>query len=320
MLSLGNDSMDKPTVERKLHFSPDGRTEIAVATNAGACFGVVRAIKLAETAVEVSQKNKAPVFSFGELIHNPMVVRGLQEKGVKAVEEAREIESGLVVLRSHGVKKSYEEELRKRGIKVFDATCPLVKKPQRLAKGVGEKGFFLVIVGNSDHPEVKGVLSYFGSDAYLVTYDPNDVDKIPPDVKGVGIIAQTTIEVRVFEEIVERCRHRFEDVSAYNTICDATSIRQSEVDELAKQAEVMVVVGGKNSSNTAKLVKICKSHGTITHLIEELHEIDVSWFSGKRKIGVTGGASTPVEYVDTVGEHISHLIQGQGLRVCASLA
>jgi len=189
-----------------------------------------------------------------------------------------------------------------------DATCPLVKKPQRIATSLGEKGYFLVLVGDANHPEVKGVISYFGGPDYLVTYHPEDVATIASSVTKVGIIAQTTIEAKVLNEVVVRCRARFSDVVVHNTICDATSVRQREAAELAARADVVIVVGGRNSSNTAKLVKICEDFQKETHLIEDIAELDRAWFFGKRKIGVTGGASTPMEFVDQVGEQIVALL------------
>jgi len=291
--------------KRALDFANDDSVEIRIAPNAGACFGVIRAIKLGEQAAARSQRERgSPVFSLGPLIHNPKVVDGLAARGMRTVETAEEV-TGAVVLRSHGVRQEIEKELRDRGVRVVDATCPLVKKPQRIAQSLGEKGYYLVLVGDANHPEVKGVLSYFGKSEYLVTYDASSIDSIPEHVRRVGIVAQTTIEVKVLDEVVDRCRKRFSDVAVYNTICDATSVRQEEATRLAEVADVMIVVGGKNSSNTNKLVKICKDKATDTYLIEEIHEIDLAWFAGKKKIGITGGASTPMDFVDEVGEYIA---------------
>jgi len=291
--------------KRALDFASDDSVEIRIAPNAGACFGVVRAIKLGEQAAARSQREHgSPVFSLGPLIHNPKVVDGLAARGMRAVETAKEV-TGAVVLRSHGVRQEIEQELRDRGVRVVDATCPLVKKPQRIAQSLGDKGYYLVLVGDANHPEVKGVLSYFGKPDFLVTYDPSSLDRIPEQVRRVGIVAQTTIEVKVLDEIVARCKARFAEVAVYNTICDATSVRQDEATRLAAKADVMIVVGGKNSSNTNKLVKICKDKATETYLIEEIEEIDFAWFAGKKKIGITGGASTPMDFVDEVGEYIA---------------
>lgn len=291
---------------RRQGFKPDETVEITIAPNAGACFGVVRAIKLGYQALDRSQGKS--VYSFGPLIHNPRVVNELQARGVQTVSEPAAVEGGTVILRSHGVQKEIEATLKQKGVSIVDATCPLVKKPQRIATGLAQKGFYLIVVGDEKHPEVKGVLSYFGKPDYIVTYDPNALDRIPKEVKKVGIIAQTTIEVGVLDKVAARAKELFEEVSINNTICDATSIRQSEAVELAKDADVVVVVGGKNSSNTQKLVKICKDLQKDTYHIETMAEIESTWFDGKRKIGVTGGASTPHEDVDKVGEHIAALV------------
>ncbi len=295
--------------KRGLQFNPKTlEVEITIATNAGACFGVVRAIKLGLQASKKGLKTGKPVYSLGALIHNPHVVKELESNGVKTVDAADALNPGTVILRSHGIRKEIEAKLRAEKMEVVDATCPLVKKPQRIAQSIGEKGHFLVIVGDAKHPEIQGVLSYYGKPTYLVTYRPEDIATIPNDVTGVGILAQTTVEVKVFDAIVKAAQERFQEVESFNTICDATSIRQTEAVELAKNADVLVVVGGKSSSNTNKLVKICKELQPETFHIEEIAEIQANWFKDKRKIGITAGASTPHEYVDAVGEHIVQLV------------
>ena len=296
--------------KRSLSFSNDDSVEITISPNGGACFGVVRAIKLGQQAATKGKDSNNPVFSFGAIVHNPKTIRELEAQGVKTVEDQTEVTGGTVILRSHGVKQEIEKDFKTRGVQVVDATCPLVKKPQKIAASLGNKGYYLVLVGDSNHPEVKGVVSYFAKDNYLVTYKIEDLEKIPADVSKVGIVAQTTIEVKVLDKIVEACRKRFSEVAVYNTICDATSIRQEEAEILAKGADVLVVVGGKNSSNTNKLVKICKQYQPDTYLIEEMNELNLQWFLGKRKIGVTGGASTPQDYVDDVGQKIADLLNG----------
>ncbi len=303
--------------QRVEKFQADETVEVIIAPNAGACFGVVRAIKLGHQAAKRGKEGS--VQAFGALVHNPKSIQELENAGVNIVEDPDEVRSGTVILRSHGVKQELEAEFKRRGVQIVDATCPLVKKPQRIASSLGQKGYFLVLVGNAEHPEVKGVLSYFGRPDFLVTYNLNDLGKIPKDTQKVGIIAQTTIEVKILDAITEKCRELFKEVVVYNTICDATSIRQQEASVLAKTADVMLVVGGKNSSNTTKLVKICKEYQANTYWIEDKSEIDPSWFSGKKKIGITGGASTPQEYVDEVGTDIARLIES-GLTASAPQA
>ena len=288
--------------------SDDDSVEITISPNGGACFGVVRAIKLGQMAANKGKTNQNAVYSFGAIVHNPKTIRELEAQGVMTVDEPAAVEGGTVILRSHGVRQEIEKDFKDRGIQVVDATCPLVKKPQKIAASLASRGYYLVLVGDANHPEVKGVLSYFGGHNYLVTYQAADLEKIPSEVQKVGVVAQTTIEVKVLNAIVEACQKRFSDVAVYNTICDATSIRQEEAEVLAKKADVLVVVGGKNSSNTNKLVKICKQYQPNTHLIEEIDELQNDWFLGKKKIGVTGGASTPQEYVDAVGEKIAEIM------------
>ena len=296
------------TGKRGLNFEGrPGEVEITIAPNAGACFGVVRAIKLGYRAL--NQAKDGNVYAFGPLIHNPSVVRELESRGVQTVTDPNRVDSGTVILRSHGIQKEIEADFKSRGVGIVDATCPLVKKPQRIASSLSQKGYFLVVVGDANHPEVKGVLSYFARPDFLVTYTPRDIEKIPAAVNKVGIIAQTTIELKVLNDVVDAVKARFDDVVVNNTICDATSIRQNEAIALAGNADVMVVVGGKNSSNTCKLVKICQTLQPQTHHIETIDEIQTDWFLGKSKIGITGGASTPHDFVDKVGNHIANLIQ-----------
>lgn len=294
--------------KRAADFSKEGSIEVTIAPNAGACFGVVRAIKLAEHAISEADESN-PVFALGALVHNPPTIAQFESQGLKIVDSPNAITSGTAILRSHGIRQEIEMELREKGIGVVDATCPLVKKPQRIAKAMAAKGYYLVLVGDENHPEVRGVLSYYGKPDYLVTYQPADIEKIPVSVKRVAVLAQTTIEVGVLNAVVEKCQERFSETVVYNTICDATAIRQSEAEILAQKADVMVVVGGRNSSNTSKLVKICKKYQPDTHLVQEMSEIQREWFVGKRKIGVTGGAATPQDYVDEVGTFIVSLIQ-----------
>jgi len=290
--------------KRRLDFTPDHSVEITVAPNGGACFGVVRAIKLGFQAAAATGK----VHSIGPLIHNESVVRELERRGVSTVAGADEVTEGTAILRSHGIRRQAEATLRERGVKVIDATCPLVKKPQRIAQALGEKGYFLVLVGDPNHPEVQGVLSYFGRPDYAVLYDPAALDAVPTGTRRVGILAQTTIEASVLEAVTAAARERFEEVAVYNTICDATSVRQTEAATLSRTADVVVVVGGHHSSNTNKLVKICRGNQPDTHHVESIEEIEPAWFAGKRKIAVTGGASTPQDYVDLAAEHIATLL------------
>lgn len=298
----------KILAKRSLGFTDDDSIEITISPNGGACFGVVRAIKLGQQAASKGKNASTSVFSFGAIVHNPKTIRELEAEGVKTVEDQKEVTNGTVILRSHGVRQEIEKDFKTRGIQVVDATCPLVKKPQKIAASLASRGYFLVLVGDANHPEVKGVLSYFGTENYIVTYKKEELEKIPEGIEKVGVVAQTTIEVKVLNDIVEACQKRFNEVAVYNTICDATSIRQEEAEVLAKKADVLIVVGGKNSSNTNKLVKICKQYQPSTYLIEEIDELNPDWFKDKRKIGVTGGASTPQDYVDEVGQKIANLL------------
>ena len=153
---------DKLESKRSLTFTDDDSIEITISPNGGACFGVVRAIKLGHQAASRGKSNSSQVYSFGAIVHNPKTIRELESQGVKTVEDPAQVEGGTVILRSHGVRQEIEKDFKKRGIQLVDATCPLVKKPQKIASSLAARGYFLVLVGDANHPEVKGVLSYYG--------------------------------------------------------------------------------------------------------------------------------------------------------------
>src|SRR3989338_1853974 len=212
------------------------------------------------------------------------------------------MKEGTVVFRSHGVPLQYYEEAKTQGVEVVDATCPFVKRSQNYARRFSRQGFFVVIVGDEKHPEMKSVRS-FALGPHVVTMDPKDLEKIPRDSK-VGLIAQTTIPLSLFEKMVETAQHRFPEVKIHDTICDATKVRQEEAAETARQVECMIIIGGKESSNTKKLTKICKEIQPKSYEIEHEREIDFSWFEGVKILGVTAGASTPVPAIQRICDYI----------------
>ena len=274
--------------------------KIIVPKNAGVCWGVERAIDMAYQTVHESHAHK--IISLGPLVHNPEVVEDFKNKGVEVISDLKEAKAGTVVFRSHGVPLNYYEEAKTKGLDVVDATCPFVKRSQNYARRFSRQGYFVVIVGDEKHPEMKSVRS-FTSGPHLVTMDPKELEKIPDDSK-VGLIAQTTIPLSVFEKMVETAQKRFPEVKTHDTICDATKVRQEEAAQTAREVECMIIIGGKESSNTKKLTKICKEIQPKSYEIEHEREIDFSWFEGVQVLGVTAGASTPVPAIQRICDYI----------------
>ncbi len=280
--------------------------EVWVAENAGFCFGVKRAVKM---AFDAAVQHEGEVYSLGPLIHNPQVVERLSEKGVKKVEALHEIESGVVILRSHGVSSpAVVQEAERKGLRVVDATCPFVTNAQRYARQLLQEGYQVVMIGDRNHPETRSVVGHSGGEI-LVTEDFLEIKKALNKFskKRVGLISQTTQTFERFAQIVVECLKICEEVKVFNTICYATEDSQTEVHKMANQVEAMVVVGGKNSANTTHLADICREKGVPTYHIETSQEIEEGWFSGIQRVGVTAGASTPDWIISEVVECLNHI-------------
>lgn len=279
--------------------------EIKVAKTAGVCFGVERAINLSEKAVS---ELSTPIFSLGPLIHNPQVVSDFEARGLKVVDDLDQA-SGTMIFRSHGVTKQVQEAAKAKGLNIIDATCPLVKVPQNFAKKLADGGYFVVIVGDKDHPEIKGVCSYVHTGQYTVLKDSSEVANLTTNNPKVGIICQTTLKKSLLDSVVEECKKRFSEVKVHNTICSATRDRQEAVYELAQEVDCVVVIGGKNSSNTRKLFEISKEISGSAILIESPQEISKEQIQGFKSIGVTAGASTPQSVIEAVRSRLQELTQ-----------
>ena len=280
-----------------------GVLEILIAKSSGFCFGVKRAINIADRCSKESDGRG--IYTLGPIIHNPQVVKRLEESNIFAKSSIDQIESGTVIIRSHGVKYDVINEAKARGINVVDATCPFVRKAQELVSHLSEEGYSVIVAGEKDHPEVKGLVSYCPT-GVLVADSPEALAEMPRK-KKIGIIAQTTLPVERLEDIVSFCLGRAPEIKVYNTICNATSIRQKESADLARVVDVMIVVGGSNSANTRRLADICRTIKPATYQIEVASELDSSWFDGVGKVGVTSGASTPDWVINEVVESIDAL-------------
>jgi len=270
--------------------------EVFLAENSGFCFGVKRAIKI---AFQTAREGLGPVFTYGSLIHNPQVVAELEKKGVRPIDSLGEIEEGTVIIRSHGVPPKIISEAKSRSITVVDATCPFVRKAQELASSLQSEGYRVVVVGEADHPEVKGIIGHAGSKAVVLDYRDRGPDLRVGSGK-IGVIAQTTLLLDRFQMMVSRLLEIATELKIYNTICSATALRQESTLNLAEKVDLMIVVGGKNSANTSRLAELCRSVGKDTFHIETAKELDPEWFRDNCKVGVTAGASTPDWIIDDV--------------------
>lgn len=259
--------------------------KIKLAKSCGFCFGVKRAIKLAENA-----PNSATI---GELIHNKEEINRLKDNfGVKTLNSIDELScEKKAIIRTHGITKDDLSILKQKNIDIIDATCPYVTKPQKIVEKMSDEGYDIVIFGDGNHPEVKGVKSYAKGNVYVVL-SIDEIKQISLRNK-VAVISQTTKKIEHFKEIVNVIMEKSKEVRVFNTICNATLLNQEAVEELAKKADVMVIIGGKNSSNTKQLFVISKQFCEDSYLIENELELNKDWFINKNICGVSAGASTP---------------------------
>ncbi len=266
------------------------------AKHAGACYGVQRALDMAQ----VSVMDGGEAYTLGPLIHNPRVVSELESCGVHVAAGVDDIEAGIVIIRSHGVTAEVHAEVEQRGLSVIDATCPHVARAQQAAEDLARQGCHVVVVGEAGHPEVEGLVSWArraGGEVCVVA-DPINV---PADLdEPVGIVVQTTQTRESLDSVVDALHARGIEPEVRNTICFATRQRQNAAAKLAEQTDAIVVIGGRNSSNTTRLAEICSAICENTHHVESADELDPVWFAGCETVGVTAGASTPEAHIEAV--------------------
>ncbi|HEX2916398.1 MAG TPA: 4-hydroxy-3-methylbut-2-enyl diphosphate reductase [Chloroflexia bacterium] len=274
--------------------------EIKLAEEMGFCFGVRRAIELVQ---KEAQENPGKHYTtFGQLVHNPVVVNRMEKLGVDNTRDMTRINDGVVAFTAHGTPPETFEEAQEKGLEMLDATCPLVKIIQDSARSMVEQGFKVIVYGDRNHPEVKSIVGWAGKDT-IATMDFNDIKDMRPP-KRIGIVSQSTQILEHFRQFVTDVNNHFlgktKEIKVHNTICAPTTRLQSSAEELAQECQVMVVIGGKSSANTAHLADICRAQGATTYKIEGSHELDPAWFEGVETVGVTAGASTPDESIEEV--------------------
>ena len=260
--------------------------EVILAEHLGFCYGVKRAIEIARQNASTDGTSS----TLGPIIHNPQMVERLKNEGVGTVSSLDEMEDGLVIIRSHGVGPKVYEEAESRCLELVDATCPHVKKAQLSAKLLSEEGYTVVIVGEKNHPEVKSIFEWTEQNAYIIETEA-EVDALP-SIGKLGIVSQTTFSGEKFRSIVSCLLEKSREIKILRTICTATDLRQASALELAKNVDVMIVVGGKNSANTSRLAQLCATKCKTYH-IETVAELQDEWLDHVNKIGITAGASTP---------------------------
>ncbi len=276
--------------------------EVILAKTAGFCFGVKRAVDLV-----YEQIGKENTYTFGPIIHNEEVVRDLKEKGIgviSSLEEAKTLPPGNIIMRSHGAAKYIYEELEQAGWNIIDATCPFVKKIHRIVAEKSRDGEQIVIIGNEHHPEVEGIMGWCETSPVVIDSAEKAYHFEGKDHKKVCIVSQTTFNYKKFQELVEIIAEKGYDIDVRNTICNATEERQTEARELAQKADAMIVIGGKNSSNTQKLFEICKDECENTYYIQTLRDLDLNKFSCAGCVGITAGASTPNNIIQEVHTNV----------------
>jgi 4-hydroxy-3-methylbut-2-enyl diphosphate reductase len=277
--------------------------KVSLANAMGTCFGVRDAIDLA-----MSPEFNSDLTIVGQLVHNPQVSESLKKNGVSLVpgiEEIDQIKTKKVMITAHGAAEKTKQKLQDAGFIVFDATCPLVMRVHQTIKLMVTKGFFPVVIGQEDHVEVKGIVGDL--EDHLVINNEDDFKKIKKSgYRKLGIVSQTTQQTDKVENLVEKIKalDYVDDVSFVNTICQPTQDRQVAVHELADQVDLMIVIGGFNSSNTKKLIHVCEEKGVEARHIESFHQLSQEWFVGKNHVGITAGTSTPEDIINQVHSEI----------------
>ncbi len=278
--------------------------KIRVAKTAGFCFGVKRAV---ETVYEQVKKDGGPVYTYGPIIHNEEVVADLEARGVHVLHGRRDLEAlaeGTVVIRSHGVPEEIYRLIEERGLTCVDATCPFVRKIHRIVEKYSREGWQIVITGDASHPEVEGIRGWCqGPSTVISTPEEAENLEFPEDTK-VCIVSQTTFNYNKFKDLVEILEKKRYDRIVLNTICNATEERQAEARQIACEADTMIVIGGRHSSNTQKLYEICRRECENTYYIQTLVDLDTGPFQCIGCVGITAGASTPNNIIEEVQEYV----------------
>ena len=279
--------------------------QVTLAESAGFCFGVKRAVN--EVYKEIENQN-FPIYTYGPIIHNDEVVHDMEKRGVHVIHDLKELDllkKGSVIIRSHGIGRKEQELLESKGFTLVDATCPFVKKIHRYVEEYSRKGYHILIIGSSVHPEVCGIRGWVEGDRVSVISTHEEAQNFQQNSKiPLCIVSQTTFNNKKFQELVEIIEKKGYDILVLNTICNATVERQTEARRLAESSEAMIVIGDKNSSNTQKLFEICKKECANTYYIQTSDDMDYSLLRSINNVGITAGASTPNNIIEEVSKNV----------------
>lgn len=274
--------------------------EITVAKSAGFCFGVQRAV---DSVYKELEENSGKIYTFGPIIHNEQVVEDLNKRGIEVidtVEQLKEIKEGTVVIRSHGVAKEIYDILEQQKLKMVDATCPFVKKIHNIVLDESNNGKTIIIIGNDNHPEVEGIKGWVNGEVIVINKE-EQIEKLSlPEQTKACIVSQTTFNHNKFKYLVEIIRKKGYDITVVNTICNATHVRQVEAQKISSKVDGMIVIGGKNSSNTQKLCDICRNECENTFYVQTVKDLNLHELKSLKSIGITAGASTPKNIIEEV--------------------
>ena len=278
--------------------------KILVARTAGFCFGVKRAVEKVYEQVNMGKQN---IYTYGPIIHNEEVVTDLEKKGVRVLENEQELKNlmeGTVVIRSHGVPKEIYEVFEEKGLECVDATCPFVRKIHKIVERESKAGRHIIIVGNDTHPEVEGIKGWCEGPVTVISSHEEAENLAFPEGEKLCVVSQTTFNYNKFQELVEIFEKKRYDKVVLNTICSATEERQMEARQIACEADTMIVIGGRHSSNTQKLYEICRKECENTYYIQTLVDLDTKPFQCIGCVGITAGASTPNNIIEEVQKHV----------------
>lgn len=279
--------------------------EVKLAKTAGFCFGVKRAVETVYEQVKECQDEK--IYTYGPIIHNEEVVNDLRNKGVEVIrteEELRELTSGVVIIRSHGVPKRIYDMLDEQGLRCVDATCPFVKKIHRIVEKESKDGRHIIIIGDAMHPEVQGIKGWSETEVTIIKTEQEAEEFELSSNVGICIVSQTTFNYNKFKYLVEIISKKSYNISVLNTICNATKERQTEAASIANEVDAMIVIGDKHSSNTQKLFEICHSACKDTYYIQTLDDLDMNQLKSVKTVGITAGASTPNNIIEEVQNNV----------------
>ena len=277
--------------------------EVILAESAGFCFGVKRAV---DTVYQQAESGKQ-IYTYGPIIHNEAVVKDLEMRGVKVLEDDSALDDltdAAVIIRSHGVSKEVCRKIEEKGLECIDATCPFVKRIHKIVEKESRAGKQIVIIGSRSHPEVEGIMGWSETPAAVIESEEEAENFVCPAGKEICLVSQTTFNYNKFQELVEIIQEKGYNVSVVNTICNATEERQTEARAIASQVDAMIVIGGTHSSNTRKLYEICREECENTYFIQTLDDLQLDFPNSVLRVGITAGASTPNNIIEEVQNYV----------------